>query len=324
MGSLENKEIIMSLLRRRSVFAAKTEGTIGTAESLTGSEGVYNARDFSITPNIPIDRREGQGGFNYAKGVPGAMQGTCTIVHDLQYDGTNIPTWASVLLPACGYVATGGVFSPVSRGPGGDGLPKTLTLGHYHDGKLKRLSGAMGNAVFTFPTGQAAYVTFTFTGKYFEDETDAALITPTYPTAPSLRFADGGITWNSVGLCTASAAVDLGNSVIMRECAESGNRTGYKSALITNRAPVITADPEAVLVATQNRELQWTSAATAALAITIKSVGDSTLVFSAPAAQIENKQPGNRNDMITDDITWLATKGSSPDTELIITFTADS
>lgn len=314
----------MSLLRRRAVFAAKTEATIGTAESLTGSEGVYNARDFSITPNIAFDRREGQGGFNYEKSVPGGMQGTCTIVHDLQYNGTDIPTWASVLLPACGYVATAGVFSPVSRGPGGSGLPKTLTLGHYHDGKLRKLSGAMGNAVFTFPTGQAAYVTFTFTGKYAEDETDTALITPTYPTQDTLRFADGGITWNSVGLCTASVAVDLGNTVIMRECAETGNRTGYKSALITNRVPVIAADPEAVLVATQNRDSQWVSASTAALAITLNATGNSTLVFSALAAQIENKQPGNRNDMITDDITWLATKGSGHDTELIITFTADT
>jgi hypothetical protein len=314
----------MSLLRRRSVFAAKTEGTIGTAESLTASEGVYNARDFAIAPSIPVDRREGQGGFNYDKGVPGAMQGTCTIVHDLQYDGTNIPTWASVLLPACGYVATGGVFSPVSRGPGGAGLPKTLTLGHYHDGKLKRLSGAMGNAVFTFPTGQAAFVTFTFSGKYFEDETDVTLIAPTYPTAPSLRFADGSITWNSAGLCTASAAIDLGNQVIMRECAEANNRTGFKSALITNRAPVVTADPEAVLVATQNRDSQWLEMTTAALAVTLNGTGTSTLVFSAPAAQIENKQTGNRNDMITDDLTWLCTKGSAADTELVITFTADA
>ena len=104
----------MPLLRRRSVFAAKVEGTIGTAETLTGSEGVYNARDFEIQPTIGMTRREGQGGFNYLPSVPEGMIGTCKIVHDLAYDGTNIPTWASVLLPACGWVDTAGVFSPVS------------------------------------------------------------------------------------------------------------------------------------------------------------------------------------------------------------------
>lgn len=312
------------LLRRRSVFAAKTEATVGTAETLTAAEGVYNARDFSIVPNIGMTRREGQGGFNYKKSIPEGMAVTATITHDIAYDGTNIPTWASVLLPACGYVADGGVFSPVSRGPGGAGLPKTLTIGAFHDGKFRRVVGAMGNVVFSSPTGQTATATFTFQGKYTTNETDVALIAPTYPTDESLRFADGSIAWGGVNLCTALAAIDFGNQVIMRECAEAGNRTGYKSALITNRIPIVTADPEAVLVATQDRDNQWIGMATAALAITLNGAGNSTLVFSAPAAQIENKQPGSRNDMITDDLTWLCTEGATPDTELILTFTADT
>jgi hypothetical protein len=94
----------MPLLRRRAVFAAKIEATVGTAETLSASEGVFNARDFSIQPSVGMTRREGQGGFNYLTSIPEGMQGTCTIVHDLAYDGTNIPTWASVLLPACGFV----------------------------------------------------------------------------------------------------------------------------------------------------------------------------------------------------------------------------
>lgn len=314
----------MTLLRRRSVFAAKTETTIGTAESLTASEAVYNARDFSIVPNIPMTRREGQGGFNYLKSIPEGMMGTCSLVHDLTYDGTNLPNWASVLLPACGFVESSNVFSPVSRAPGGSGLPKTITIGHYHDGKLKRLSGAMGNAVFTFPTGKVGFVTFTFTGKYFEDETDATLLAPTYPTAAAIRVADGTLTWDSVAMCTSQVTVDLGNQVVMRECIQDGDRTGYASALVSNRVPVISADPEAVLVATQNRDQDWTIPTTAALAITLNCSVDATVAINVPTAQIENKALGNRNDIITDDITWLATQGSSHDTELNITFTPDS
>jgi hypothetical protein len=310
-----------ALLRRRAVFAAKTEGTIGTAETLGAADAVYNARDFSVVPNIPVDRREGQGGFNYDIGVPGGMQGTCTIVHDLQYDGTNLPTWASVLLPACGYVADGNEFSPKSRGPGGSGLPKTITIGHYHDGKLRQLVGCMGNAVFTFPTGQAAFVTFTFTGKYTLNETDVTLIAPDYPVQPSLRFADGRVVWDDVNICTSQVQIDLGNQVIMRECAETGNRTGFKSALITNRAPTITADPEAVLVATQNRDAQWLTMDASALLVELNGADGAKLAFSATKAQLENKQPGNRNDMITDDLTWLATKATNADEELLIEFT---
>jgi len=312
----------MSLISRRSVFAAKTEGTIGTAETLTGAEGVFNAEEFNIQRNMAMTRREGQGGFNSLKSVPEMMAGTATIRHAITYDGSAIPTWASVLLPACGWVDDGGVFSPISRGPGGAGLPKTITIGQFVDGKLRRLSGCMGTFVITAPTGKVAEIAFTFQGKFFEDETDAAIIEPTYPTAAPLRFADGTLTWATANICTSQITIDAGNTVILRECVESGNRTGIKSALVTNRAPIITGDPEAVLVATANRESQWTQMTTGVLTATLKGTGNSTVVISAPAAQIEDKQKGDRNGMVTDDITWLCTEGDDPDEELTITFNA--
>lgn len=313
----------MSLLRRRAVFAAKIEAAVGTAETLAGADGAFNAREFLLTPNIPFDRREGQGGFNHLKSVPGGMSGTCTITHDLTYDGTNIPTWASVLLPACGWVNAAGTFSPLSRGPGTTtALPRTITIGHFFDGKRRRLSGAMGTFVINLPTGQVGTIEFTFTGKYFEDESDQTILAPTYPTAGSLRFADSTLTWATAGICTSNVSIDAGNEVIMRECVETGNRTGFKSALITNRAPIITADPESVLVASANRELQWTGMTTGALTATLKGPTTSTVVISAPAAQIENNQPGDRNGMIIDQLTWLATAAAAVDGELTIAFNA--
>ena len=308
----------MPLLRRRAVFAAKVEATVGTAESITASEGAFNARDFSIQPTVAVTRREGQGGFNYIAGIPEGMMGTCSIVHDLSYDGTTIPTWASVLLPACGWVDTSGTFSPVSQGPGSGGV-KTVTLAHYKDGKRSLLSGAMGTFKISCPTGKMAFITFTFTGKYSSNETDLTIIAPTYPTALPLRFSPGVLTWNSVDLCTSSVEVDAGNSVIMRECVDVADRTGYKSAIVTNRAPVITADPESVLVATQDREAHWLSSLPYAFSMRV-GVSAASIVIAAPKAQLENKQQGNRSDMMTDDLTWLATAGSAVDTELTIAF----
>jgi hypothetical protein len=308
----------MPLLRRRSVFAAKVETTVGTAETITSAEGVYNARDVMIQPSIAVTRREGQGGFNYLAGIPEGMMGTCTIVHDLAYDGTTIPTWASVLLPACGWVDTADTFSPVSSGPGSGGV-KTITLAHYKDGKRSMLSGAMGTFKISSPTGKTAFITFTFTGKYSTDETDTAIIAPTYPTTLPLRFSPGVLTWNSVDLCTSNVEIDAGNSVIMRECVDVADRTGFKSAIVTNRAPVITADPESELVATQNRESLWLTPTPHAFSMRV-GVALASIVIAAPKAQLENKQQGNRNDMMTDDLTWLATAGSAVDTELTIAF----
>jgi len=307
----------MPLLRRRSVFAAKVEGTIGTAESLTGAEGAFNAEEFMIQPNVPITRREGQGGFNYLPGVAEGMQGTCTVRMGLSYDGTTVPTWASVLLPACGWIQSTGVFSPLSEGPGSN--VKTITIGQYKDGKRSLLSGAMGTFKIMAPTGKTAMIEFTFTGKYSSNETDTALIAPTYPTVLPLRVAAGALTWNSVSLCTSNVEVDAGNSVIMRECMNASDRSGYISAIVTNRQPVITADPESVLVATQDRDALWLTSSPQAFSMQIGTTGTS-ITIAAPKAQLENKQQGNRNDMLTDDLTWLATAGSSADTELTITF----
>lgn len=307
----------MPLLRRKSVFAAKIETTIGTAESLTGAEGAYNAEEFIIQPNIAMTRREGQGGFNYLPGIPEGMIGTCTVKMGMSYNGTDIPSWASVLLPACGWVDSAGTFSPKTEAPGSN--VKTITIGHYKDGKRTLLSGAMGTFKILCETGKTAYIEFTFTGKYSSNETDTAIITPTYPTVLPLRFAAGALTWNSVALCTSSVEVDAGNSVIMRECVNASDRSGYVSALVTNRAPMITADPESVLVATQDRDAKWLTSTPEAFSMQIGASG-SAITIAAPKAQLENKQQGNRNDMLTDDLTWLATAGSSVDTELTIAF----
>jgi hypothetical protein len=313
----------MVIPRMNSVFAAKLEATVGTAENLTNAEGVFNARDFSIVPGITFERREAQGGYGYIKSVPGVMSGTCTITHDLQYDGTNIPTWASVLLPACGYVNTAGVFAPMSRGPGTTtSVPRTITLGHYFGGKRRRLAGAMGSFVINLPTGQTPTITFTFTGKYFENESDQNLLAPTYPPQDNLRFAGGSLTWASANICTANMSVDAGNVLTLRLCNENTDDTGIRSALVLNRAPIITADPESVLVATANREQQWINGTTGALTATIKGPGNSTLVINAPAAQLENNQPGVRDEIVVDNLTWLATRSAAPDDELTITFNA--
>lgn len=307
----------MPLLRRKAVFAAKVEGTIGTAESLTSSEAAFNAEEFVIQPNIAMTRREKQGGFNYLTSMPEGMQGTCTVKFPMWYDGTTVPTWASVLLPACGWVETTGTFYPITEAPGSN--VKTITIGHYKDGKRALLSGAMGTFKVTCETGKTAYIEFTFTGKYSSNETDTAIISPTYPSTTPLRFAQGALTWNSVALCTSKLEIDAGNSVIMRECVNASDRSGYVSALVTNRAPVITADPESVLVATQDRDSLWLTPTAQSLVCQVGTTGAS-VTFTASKAQLENKQQGNRNDMMTDDLTWLCSAASSVDQELTITF----
>jgi hypothetical protein len=308
----------MSLLRRRSVFAAKVEATVGTAEALTAAEGVFNAMDLQIQPNITMEEREGQGGFNYNASVPGIRSGTATFSTEAYYDGTTIPPWATVLLPGCGFINTAGLFAPLSEGPGGSNKPKTLTIGGYVDGVFRVLSGCMGTFTIDLPTGRMVRFNWTFQGKWISP-TDVALITPTFPlTTMPMRMAAGSVSWASSTMCTENVTVDAGNEVILRECA--GDLTGIKSALVVNRKPTITANPEMVLVATQNRHSQWLTPTPGALVITTGGAGEHRLVITASKAQLQNIQQGERSGLLTDELTWMATAGDTPDTELSIDF----
>jgi hypothetical protein len=105
----------------------------------------------------------------------------------------------------------------------------------------------------------------------------------------------------------------------MRECVNATDRRGYISAIVTNRAPVITADPETLLVATQDRDALWLTSSPQAFSFRVGAVL-SSITIAAPKAQLENKQQGGRNDIMTDDLTWLCTAGSAVDTELTIAF----
>ena len=311
----------MPLLKRKRVLAAKVETTIGTAESLTATEGAFNAYSVMIQPTIEVEEREAQASFNRLCGISGARIGTATFRTDLGWDGTTtMPTWATILLTGCGIVESSQVFTPRSEAPGTN--VKTLTIGSFQDGKLRSIAGAMGTGRLVMPSGRMAYIDWTFTGVW-QVPTDTAIIAPTYPVAKPIKFNSATVEFDSVGLQVESMTVDFGNNVIMRE--DPSTAAGYISALVTDRYPKITANPEAVLAATQDRHTQWLNSSEAALTATLSGPTDSKIVISAPKAQILNNQESDRSMMQVDDIEFGCNKNSTTnDQELSITFTEAS
>lgn len=308
----------MALLKRKRVLAAKIETTSGTAIALTGTDASYNAYDIMIQPEIEFIDREGQGSFGHLPSVPGGYKGKATFKTDVSWDGTlTEPAWADAFLPACGLVKTGQVFTPRSEAPGSN--VKTLTIGCYVDGIFKSICGAAGTFKLVCPTGKMAYIEWEFTGVWVPP-TDVAIISPTYPTASALRYANSTTTWNSVALCLENITLDIGNEVIMRECAAAN---GYEAALITNRKIKITGNPETKLVATQDRYGQLLAMTEGILTWDIDGPTTSVLTIAAPKAQLVKNQEGDRNKMVVDDLEWQANQNASTiDTELSITFTA--
>ena len=307
------------LLKKKRVLGVKTEATEGTAETLAAADCTINAYNVVVQPDLPVDQREGQGGFGRLASITGARKGKATFSVDWAYDGSAVPTWASTLFPACGVILASTTFSPKTEVPKSGSSVKTLTIGCFGDGMRKQICGAVGNAKFNLNVGKMITVDFEFEGVY-SDESDTAIPSSiNYVNTLPLRFAGGATTWDGVSLFLQSATFDFRNVITARE--QSTTVAGLHSFVITDRNPMVKANPESKLVATQARYTQLTAHTEGVLSFTIAGPSTSTVVISAPKAQIVAKPEGDRGGIVTDEIEWQLNKnGDVSDQEFSIAF----
>jgi hypothetical protein len=312
----------MPLLKKVRQLAAKTETTIGTDASLGNSDVAFNAWDIMIQPNIDRAQREAQSDFGQISGVPGQYIGTATFKTDMGWDGTATePSWADILLPACGWVKSGQVFTPRAEAPGSN--VKTVTIASYQNGKIRKLTGAMGTFKVQLVSGKMAFIEWEFKGAYTAIA-DGSMLTQTAPTASPLRFASASAcSFNSIALEVESITIDAGN--VMAAVEDPTTAAGVRHFLVTDRVPKITCNPEAILNSSQNRESIWLEGTEYAFALTMDGPTNSTLAFDAPKAELIALQEGDRNGMITDELEFQCNKnGNTNNASLSITFTAST
>ena len=190
----------------------------------------------------------------------------------------------------------------------------------YQDGMIKSISGAAGTFKLVCPTGKPAYFEWDFTGVWIPP-TDGAILAPTYPTALPLRFATTACTFATVPLQLSTLTLDCGNEVTMRE--DPSTVSGFHSAIITDRIPKVTCDPESKLVATRNSYGQFLASTEGALSFGLDGLTNSVVTVAAPRAQIIKNTEADRNKLVTDAIEFqLNRNGSTPDQTFSILFTA--
>ena len=312
------------LLRRRSVVAAKQESEVGTAETLAASDGAFNAFDADIQPNIDFQEREGQSALSPLTGMPNARGGQVTFaveLHGSGSPGSPVPAWATTLLPACGMYDDSDVFKFDSRPPEASGSnTKTLTIGVYRDGLLKRLAGAMGTFVMRFTAGQIVRLEFTFTGTWVTP-IDSALIAPNYPSQTPARCASSALTLDAWSPTWQELTVDIGNEVVLRE--DASKAAAYHSAVIVGRRVTGTINPESPLLATKDNYSDWLDLTQRAMALPVGSgsANGNQIDLAAPAWQITNIQEADRNGILAQDISFqLNRSADAGDDELTITW----
>lgn len=306
----------MTLLSRISVLAVKTETTPGTAETVDATNAALNVMDAEMNATIPVSVRPIQGSFRKLEGVPGARQAECTFTLELVGDGAGgVPAWATTLLSACGVVNSAGVLTPRNEAPGSN--VKTVTLALYENGRRKLMYGAAGNVVFTVVPGISTMMAFSFTGVW-GGVTDATILAPTYPTLLPIRAASGGCTINSVTQNFATATFDVGNVIALRP--DITTATGFLHAIITDRTPMFTIDPEAKLVATTDVFGDWQAGTTRALSLSMENATDN-VTFAAPAVQRMTVANADREGLRIDTQTLQCCRDGS-NAEFSITFAA--
>lgn len=310
----------MPLLRKKSLLAAKIETTSGTLETFSASDAAFNVFDLSLVPNITFTERQGNGSFSQMPSIAEQYGATCTFSTELYGNGSGgVPAWASAFLPACGWKNTTGTFAPVTDDPGTD--VKTLSLAAYIDGIRMQMRGCAGTFKVVCESSKLARIEWTFQGAWVgvDDET---MLAPTYPTTSPLRVSNATFTIGAASPCFLTLEIDAGNEVFLRPCASVSGASGVAAGIITGRKVNGTIDPETVLVATKDNWGNWLSSTEEAFSFALQDANDK-ITFAMPKFQITNIQPGDRDGVLIDTITYQANRSAAAgNDELTIAFAA--
>lgn len=322
------------LLRRRCQLLAKAETTTGTdaTPDLASDAGfvVYNPQ---FRPIIPPTQRPAIDTAENLQAVRGATHAELSFDCDLMGSGgSGTPSWADIFLPACNMELAGATYTCVTSPT----QLNTLTIAFSENGRRRTMTGALGDLTIPLQAGQIARIRFTFKGLLAMPDTDVAgdldSSTPVLPTTVPPRWAQtsaNGIIWSvaadgiSAGTYAprvSQAEIKLNNNVVMRQDANSD--AGYRSALVVGRDPILTCDPESVLVATFDWSTAHKTSTQAQLRCVLGTSAGNIVTITMPKASIRERPGGERDGIITEGgLVWQANRnGANRDSDFSLAF----
>lgn len=262
---------------RVATIEATTGGGTGVAVVTVSAPAQGEIAAYSVT------------GIVVTNATPIALPNGATVTPTI---GTSLDvgdTWTIALTPA-GYE-----FEPVS-----DDMD-SATLHLNRDGVLHKMTGCRGSFSIQGTGGQYAQFNFTFTGSYVQPEDDA-MPDPTYETTKPVQVELAQLTVGAYGeFAAAEFSMDMANDVQIREDINAAN--AYAGAVIVGRKPTFTMNPEAILEADHPVWANLASGAELVAGLKVGTVKGNVVAIDLPNMQYTNVQYGNRNNILTYDIT---------------------
>lgn len=288
----------MTLITRQKVLAIKAEDTPGTAETLANANGVMNCYDTEWVPDLPTMDRPSQGTYDAPlNSIQTTRAGNVRFRTDL-LGGSSAPYWFTHVLTQCGFSV-----SSLTASANGSSNTSTSTVAMYQDGLRKQIAGAMGTFTMPFVVGEPLMGEFDFRGKY-SSVSDQTLLTPTYLTTDPPRVASATITYDSDQLYFKTGTLTVENSLKLRD--DDSDVTGFEKCLITQQTITIELDAEADLVANRDDYANLLANNVGTFTMTVGTSGNQ-LVFTVPNCQITGLGDGDRDGILTHNLTLLHT-----------------
>lgn len=308
----------MPLLRKRTLLAAKVEAAVGTPETLAAANASFVVYDVEAKIDTEYIARPSQGTASKNPGVIGARGGSISFKIEL----TGAAALADIFFPSCGLADAAtptGTYALKTAAPGtAAGGLRTLTIGAYIDGRVKKFAGCMGNMKIIGEVGKPLVAEFEYKGVYVAT-TDEAIPTDTVPALIGPRVANGTFTLGGASPVLGSFEIDLKNEITLREdITAGGGESGYLSAIITDRDPVATFQQESALVATRDDYGIYLAGTTQALVVVVGSDAGNILTLSAPAAQISEINDEDKDGVLADALQLSFCRSAADDDEFTI------
>ena len=299
------------MIVERAQLVCKVESVEGTAETLLAADAIL-AMNVSFKPTISMKTRENiASSISPFSQVPGAR--SAVMDFDVEYKGSGTaatPPAFGKLLKCCGFGET--IAATVTYVPASTTI-SSMTLALYNDGMIYKMWGARGNVSLKLVKGDYGVLHFTFTGADFSIIDGAVLTAVTYEsTKPQPFLGASSFTIDSYAALISSLDFNMNNTVMLRP--DIVSTSGNKSAVITNRSPSLTLDPEGILVATYDFFGKWRSGSEGAIAACV--VGASAgniLTLTAPKVQYTGGSLADRSGLRSFGITCQLNRNAGDD-----------